>query len=116
MEGVETVDQGGGGQGWTEAVASAAAALGANTYTDRMKETVLPADIPVYLLGEVRAGGSIGAPAKGSPNKIFVISNQSEEKRTSGLQGGASFMLWITGVLGVVALALFFFAWRKGAG
>jgi hypothetical protein len=35
---------------------------------------------------------------------IFVISIQSEEeKRTSSLQGGASFILWITGILGVVA-------------
>jgi hypothetical protein len=114
VEGVETVDREPDREGMTGALVGLAEVIGANTYTKRLRETILPADIAIYLLGEVRADGTIGAPAKGSHNKTFLVSNQSEEQRAKSLSGTAGIMYWITGILMVIAAGLLFLAWRHG--
>jgi len=48
-----------------------------STYT--RKESILPPDISGVRLGEVQQGGLIGKPAKGSKNKLFVISHKSRK-------------------------------------
>jgi len=73
-------------------------------------EMLMPADIPVYVLGEVQADGSVGKPAPHSNNKIFVVSNKSEEERSKSL---AKKVLWCTIgtiVLFVGAAVLLYFA------
>src|SRR5689334_7432603 len=52
-------------------------ALANSNSSYRRKESIFAPDIPVFVLGEVREGGLIGKPAKGSHNKIFVISHKS---------------------------------------
>ena len=54
---------------------------------------MLEPDITVFVLGEVREGGLIGKPAKGSHNKIFVISHKSKEERTTSLTKTARWLL-----------------------
>jgi len=49
------------------------------------KESILPADIPVYVIGEVQPGGLIGKHAKDSKNRLFVISHKSKDERTKSL-------------------------------
>ena len=56
-----------------------------NSNTLLYTETILPKDIPVYVLGEVQADRSIGKPAAGSKNRVFVVSQKSEEERTKAL-------------------------------
>ena len=69
--------------------------------------SVLPADIPVFVLGEVQQGGLIGKPAKGSKNKIFVISHKSKEERTTSLTKTARWLvIFIVLFLGAAAAML----------
>jgi hypothetical protein len=76
-----------------------------STYT--RKESILPPDIPVFVLGEVQQGGLIGKPAKGSKNKLFVISHKSKEERTTSLTKKARWLLiFIVLFLGVAAALL----------
>jgi hypothetical protein len=75
-----------------------------STYT--RKESILPADIPVFVLGEVQQDGLIGKPARNSKNKIFVISHKSKEERTTSLTKTARWLLAIAIVLLVVAAGL----------
>jgi hypothetical protein len=75
-----------------------------STYT--RKESILPADIPVFVLGEVQQGGLIGKPARNSKNKIFVISHKSKEERTTSLTKTARWLLAVAIVLLVVAAGL----------
>jgi hypothetical protein len=65
-------------------------------------ETILEPDIPIYVLGEVQADRTIGRPASGSKNKVFVVSQKSEEQRDKDL--GRS-MMWLL-VASVVLAAL----------
>ena len=53
--------------------------------SDRYIEHILAPDSPIYVLAEARGSSLIGAPAKGSHNKTFVISHKSEEERTKDL-------------------------------
>jgi hypothetical protein len=64
-------------------------------------ETILALDIPIYVLGEVQADRSVGKPAKGSKNKVFVVSHKSEEERAKDL---GSSMLWLL-VISIVLVA-----------
>ena len=64
------------------------------------KESILPADIPIYVIGEVQPGGLIGKHGKGSKNKLFVISHKSKDERTKDLSSKARWLL-------IIALALF---------
>jgi hypothetical protein len=68
-------------------------ALASSNSTYTRKESVLAPDIPVFVLGEVQQGGLIGKPAKGSKNKIFVISHKSKEERTTSLTKKARWLL-----------------------
>src|SRR4029079_3420288 len=61
---------------------------------DRYMESILAPDISAYVLGEVLAGGVIGKPAKGSHNKIFVVSHKSKEQRTKDLGSTMKWVLW----------------------
>jgi hypothetical protein len=64
-------------------------------------ETVMPKDVPIYVLGEVQANRSIGKPAEGSANRLFVISQKSEEQRVKDI---ARTRLWL--LLGAIVLVL----------
>lgn len=61
-------------------------------------ETILPPDIPIYVLGTVLAGGMIGA----HKSHTYVISHKSEEQRTKDL---TSTRRWLTG-FGVLFLVV----------
>jgi hypothetical protein len=75
----------------------------------RRKESVLEADIPIYVLGETQAGGLIGKPAAGSNNTIFVISHKSEEERTKSLTWTTRWML--VGAIAAFAAAAGLLVW-----
>jgi|GEM_PF-2080766 len=82
-------------------------ALASSNSTYTRKESILPPDIPVFVLGEVQPGGLIGKPAKGSKNKIFVISHKSKEERTASLTKTARWLLiFIVLFLGTAAALL----------
>ncbi|MEA2904063.1 MAG: hypothetical protein QOI12_1450 [Alphaproteobacteria bacterium] len=75
-------------------------AIGGSDHSELIyTETILTGDIPIYALGEVQADRSIGKPASGSKNKIFVVSQKSEEERGKDLR---STMLWI--LVGAIVL------------
>jgi hypothetical protein len=84
-------------------------ALANSNSTYRRKESILPADIPVYLLGEVQSGGLIGKPAAGSKNKVFVISHKSEEERTRALTWTTRWLL--AGAIAAFAAAAGLLVW-----
>src|SRR5262249_50258373 len=66
-------------------VPATAALGGTGSSTLIYPEMILPADIPVYVLGEVTAGKAIGKPASGSKHRVFVVSTKSEEERSKDL-------------------------------
>ena len=96
------------GQGQTSGIIGGVlSALSSSNSTYTRKESVLPPDIPVFVLGEVQQGGLIGKPAKGSKNKIFVISHKSKEERTTSLTKTARWLLiFIVVFLGAAAALL----------
>jgi hypothetical protein len=102
----------GGGGGVIGGVLSA---LSSTNATYRRKESMLAPDIPVYVLGEVRAGGLIGKPADGSKNKTFVISHKSEEERTKSLTSKTRWLLVIGIILLALAAVLAYFGVKVGA-
>ena len=88
-------------------------ALGSNDSSTLLyTETILPKDIPVYVLGEVQADRSIGKPAAGSSNRVFVVSQKSEEERTGSLRRTMIWLLVGATVLFAVAAVLGYFAAR----
>jgi flagellar basal body-associated protein FliL len=110
VEAIQTVNEptAAPGQGNTSGIIGGVLSALANTNsTYTRKESILPADIPVFVLGEVREGGLIGKPAKGSKNKIFVISHKSKEERTTSLTKRARWLLiFIVLFLGTAAALL----------
>jgi len=116
VEAIQTVHQpnaappGGAAGGVVGGILSA---LSNATYT--RKEHVLPADIPVFVLGEVREGGLIGKPAQGSSNKLFVISHKSEEQRVKDLGRTAWWLALFILLLFAVAVALLVWGGVKGS-
>ena len=82
--------------------------------SDRYIEHILAPDIPIYVLAETRAGKLIGAPAKGSHHKTFVISHKSEAQRTKDLGSTMTWALWIGIVLLIIAGGVLYGAWRAG--
>jgi hypothetical protein len=82
--------------------------------SDRYIEHTLAPDCPIYVLAEVRSGGLIGAPAKGSHNKTFVISHKSEAQRFKDLGSTMKWALWIGIVLLIIAAGVLYGAWRAG--
>ena len=83
-----------------------------NSSTLLYTETILPQDIPVYVLGEVQADRSIGKPAAGSNNRVFVVSQKSEEERTGSLRRTMIWLLVGATVLFAIAAVLGYFAAR----
>jgi hypothetical protein len=81
---------------------------------DRYIEHTLAPDSPVYVLAEARSGGLIGAPAKGSHNKTFVISHKSEEERTKDLGSSMKWLLGFGIILLVIATGVLYGAWKAG--
>jgi hypothetical protein len=90
-------------------------ALSNSSSTYRRKESILPPDIPIYVLGEVHEGGLIGAPVAGSKNKVFVISHKSEEEREKSLASTMRWLLISAIVLLVVAAGLAVWAVKESA-
>ena len=82
---------------------------GERTIGYRYTETILPVDEPVYVLGTVQDGGTIGAPRSGDEGHRFVVSHRSEEAHTQSL-GKTALWLGVGGaaslVLGVVLLVV----------
>jgi hypothetical protein len=89
-------------------------ALANSNSTYQRKELMLAPDIPVFVLGEVRDGGLIGKPAKGSHNKIFVISHKSKEERTTSLTKTARWLLVFIVLFFVAAAGLLAWSVAKG--
>jgi hypothetical protein len=79
------------------------------------KESILPADIPAYVIGEVQPGGLIGKHAKGSKNKLFVISHKSKDERTKSLTSTTRWLLIISVVLFAAAAGLLAWGAAKGS-
>jgi hypothetical protein len=80
------------------------------------KESILPADIPVYVIGEVQPGGLIGKHAKDSKNRLFVISHKSKDERTKDLSSKWRWLLIISVVLFAVAAGLLVWGAATGSG
>ena len=95
-------------------VAGVLSALASSNSTYTRKESIVPADIPVYVLGEVREGGLIGKPAKGSHNNIFVISHKSEQERTRDLTRTTRWLLAFIILSFAIAAGLLICAITKG--
>jgi hypothetical protein len=89
-------------------------ALSSTNSTYTRKESILPADIAVFVLGEVQQGGLIGKPAKGSNNKIFVISHKSKEERTTSLAKTARWLLIFMSLFLIGAACLLVWSVVKG--
>jgi hypothetical protein len=102
------------GQGATGIIGGVLSALSNTNSTYTRKESILPPDIPVFVLGEVQQGGLIGKPAKASKNKIFVISHKSKEERTTSLTKKARWLLIFTVLFLGVAAALLVWSVAKG--
>jgi len=89
-------------------------ALANSNSSYRRKENLLAPDSPVFVLGEVQQGGLIGKPAKGSHNKIFVISHKSKEERTTSLTKTARWLLIFIIVCFAAAAGLLAWSAAKG--
>ena len=81
-------------------------ALGAINNTNRTlcfryKETHLPVDVDIYVLGVVGEDRCIGAPPQGAKGQRFLISVNSEEARAAEL-GSKSQVLLGTGMVCLV--------------
>jgi hypothetical protein len=117
VEAVQTVNQpnaappGGDASGVVGGILSA---LSNSNATFRRKESLLPPDGPVFVLGEVQPGGLVGKPAKGSANTLFVISRKSEEQRVKDLGRTAWWLMIFIVLLFAVAAGLFVWAIAKG--
>lgn len=106
----ETTEIKGAGAG---TLVGAIVGIGTEKESQTRIENTLGFDIPVYVLAEVRADGSIGAPAKGSRNKTFIVSTKSEEERSQKLASGSTFGVKFSGVLAVISALLIAWAWYK---
>jgi hypothetical protein len=117
VEAVQTVNQPNAappGSGPSGVVGGILSALANSNASYTRKESILPPDSPVFVLGEVQQGGLIGKPAKGSANKLFVISHKSEEERVKDLGRTASWLMIFIGLCAALALGLFAWALAKG--
>jgi hypothetical protein len=117
VEAVQTLKEPCAAPGQTPAsgiVGGVLSALANSNSSYTRKESILEANIPVFVLGEVQQGGLIGKPAKGSKNKIFVISHKSKEERTTSLTKTARWLLIFIVLFLAAAAALFAWAVAKG--
>ena len=95
-------------------IAGVLSALANSNSSYTRTESILAPDIPVFVLGEVQQGGLIGKPAKGSKNKIFVISHKSKEERTTSLTKRARWLLIFIVLFLAAAAALLVWSVAKG--
>lgn len=84
-------------------------ALGTINNTDRTlcfryKETHLPVDVDIYVLGVVGEDRCIGAPPEGAKGQRFLISINSEEARTVELGSKSRALLGIGAICLLVAV------------
>lgn len=98
----------------TGLVGGVLSALSSSNTRYQRKESILPADIPVYVIGEVQPGGLIGKHAKASKNRLFVISHKSKGERTKSLSSTARWLLVISLVLFAIAAGLLAWGATKG--
>lgn len=118
VEAVQTVNQPNAappGQAPTGVVGGILSALANSNSSFTRKESILPPDGPVFVLGEVLQGGLVGKPAKGSANKLFVISHKSEEERVKDLGRTAWWLMIFIGLCAALAVVLFAWAMAKGS-
>jgi hypothetical protein len=85
-------------------ISLASSLLGGGNFERRFKEFTLGFDIPVYVLGTVNQGGSIGAAPPGAKHKQFIITPKSEEARASSSSTTSTVLLVISVILAVVTL------------
>lgn len=83
---------------------------GGGTVGYRYRESIIPVDAPVYILGVFQESGEVGRPPEGSKQSRFVISHRSEEElrrswRSSArwLAGGAIATFVVGAILVIVA-------------
>ena len=82
------------------------------TLGHRYTEWILPAGIPIYVLGSVLANGAVGVSPTGA--NPFVISHKSEEERTKSLNSTRLWLLVATVIAFAAAAGLL--AWSFAAG
>jgi hypothetical protein len=117
VEAVQTINEPCAPPGQTQmsgVIGGVLSALSNSNSTYRRKENMLAPDNAAFVLGEVQQGGLIGKPAKGSHNKIFVISHKSKEERTTSLTKTARWLLIFIILLFVAAAGLL--AWPAATG
>jgi hypothetical protein len=117
VEAVQTINEPCAPPGQTQmsgVIGGVLSALANSNSTYRRKENMLAPDIPAFVLGEVQQGGLIGKPAKGSHNKIFVISHKSKEERTTSLTKTARWLLIFIILFFVAAAGLLAWSVEKG--
>lgn len=85
-------------------ISLASSLLGAGNFDRRFKEFTLGHDIPVYVLGSVNQGGSIGAAPPDAKQKKFIITHKSEEARVSS-SNTTSIVLLVIAVILAIATA-----------
>jgi hypothetical protein len=100
IEGIEAVNR------CERYAAESPAIAGADvTLARRYKETHLPLDIEIYVLGVVGREGRIGAPEPGNKDQRFLISINTEEARSAELGGKGKWMLGL-GVACLIGAAI----------
>ena len=114
IEAIEAVNQPGlpSSAGMTGTLSALASSVAGQSI--RHFELLLPVDGPAYLIGEVKAGGTIGKPAKGSHNKTFVVSYKSEEERVKDLSSTMTWVFSLAIILFAAAIGLLVWAYNKG--
>jgi hypothetical protein len=83
---------------------------------DDYKEWVLRPDSSVYVLGQTGSGGLIGAPAKGTRQKTFVITHKSKDEYASSLTSSMKWLLGAEIVFYAAAAGCFVCAFVMGSG
>src|SRR5262249_22787936 len=78
-------------------------------------ESILSANVPTYVLGEVAADHGIGKPAAHSKNRVFVVSTKSKEERSKSLGSSMTWLLVFAVLSFAAAAALAIFALKAGA-
>ena len=94
-----------GGDGSSISLGGATIHLGGGERTlgYRYTETILPVDVPVYVLGTVQQGGGIGTPS-GDEGHRFVVSHRSEEALGQSL---GKTVLWLgVGAIGAIVVGV----------
>ncbi len=107
---VDTTERTGG-----EALSLALSIADARGHERRHVEKILPVDVPVYVLGEIHADGSVGKLGALSKNSYFIVSLKSEEERGQEASWTAKWLLIVAAALLALAAGLSVWARIKGA-